>query len=61
MKLKTYIAENNTTQEELSKKLTAIKTGKTGMVRQTVSNAIADDCIVINSVIYAPRYKIENE
>lgn len=51
MKLKTYMAENDLTQAEVA---AVIKT-----TRQTVSNLIADKCIVIEGVIYSPRYNIE--
>ena len=53
MKLKTYMAEHNLTQADVAK---TIET-----TRQTVSNLIADKCIVIDGVIYKPVYDLNQQ
>jgi len=53
MKLKTYLAETEQTQEQLAKKL--------GVCTLTVGRMIKRGAIVIDNKIYSPQYEIKNE
>ena len=53
MKLKTYLADTDQTQQQLAKKL--------GVCTLTVGRMIKRGAIVIDGVIYTPQYEIKGE
>tara|TARA_R110001599_G_scaffold150_1_gene519 strand:- start:591 stop:767 length:177 start_codon:yes stop_codon:yes gene_type:complete len=53
MKLKTYLAETEQTQEQLAKKL--------GVCTLTVGRMIKRGAIVIDNKIYSPQYEIKDD
>jgi hypothetical protein len=59
MKLKTYLAETDQTQEQLAKNLKRVDSDSKGVCTLTVGRMTKRGAIVIDGVIYTPQYEIK--